>query len=201
MPRGSCPNFVFLIADDQRFDTIRALGNDAVHTPAFDSLAARGTAFTHAHVMGSMVGAVCIPTRAMLLTGRTLFCATDPLPDDVPLLPQLLRESGYMTYGVGKWHNRAPTYARSFTGGAEVFFGGMSDHCRVPVYDFDPTGQYPKSAERIGDKHSVELFTDAAVRFLRSYRDDAPFFLYVANTSRSSPQAKRRYDNPTAPVL
>jgi len=69
----SKPNILFFFTDDQRFDTIRALGNNEVHTPNLDALAARGTVFTHAHIPGGTCGAVCMPSRAMLHTGRTLF--------------------------------------------------------------------------------------------------------------------------------
>lgn len=67
------PNIVFLFTDDQRFDTIAALGNRQIHTPHMDWLVQRGTAFTHACIPGGTVGAVCMPSRAMLHTGRTLF--------------------------------------------------------------------------------------------------------------------------------
>ena len=73
------PNVLFLFTDDQRFDTIRALGNPEIETPNLDRLAARGVAFTHAHIMGGTGGAICIASRAMLLTGRTLFRAPNNL--------------------------------------------------------------------------------------------------------------------------
>src|SRR6188768_1541901 len=66
-------NVLFLFSDDQRADTIHALGNPHIHTPHLDSLVQRGTAFTRAYCMGGMQGAVCVPSRAMLLTGRSLW--------------------------------------------------------------------------------------------------------------------------------
>ncbi len=66
-------NVVLLLTDDQRFDTINALGNDCVITPNMDRLVKGGTSFTHAHIEGGTVGAVCMPSRAMLNTGRRLF--------------------------------------------------------------------------------------------------------------------------------
>ncbi|MBC7853399.1 MAG: sulfatase-like hydrolase/transferase, partial [Pirellulaceae bacterium] len=66
------PNIVVLFADDLRFDAIGAFGNDEVKTPHLDALARRGTAFTHCFNMGSMNPAVCMPSRAMLMSGRTL---------------------------------------------------------------------------------------------------------------------------------
>jgi len=187
------PNIVVLIADDQRFDTIHALGNPHIRTPNLDSLVHEGMAFTHAYIMGSMQGAVCVPSRAMLMTGRTLFRATvspasQVIPPRAALWPAVMRDVGYTTIGIGKWHNDRQSFARAFEGGGPIFFGGMSDHSRVTVSDFDPTGQYPRSAQRVGQKFDTELFADAAVAFLRGYQGSRPFFLYVAFTAPHDPR-------------
>jgi arylsulfatase A-like enzyme len=79
-------------------------------------------------------------------------------------------------------------YARGFTQGASIFFGGMSNHLQVPVHDFDPSGRYPKDASHIGAKFSSELFSDAAIEFLRGYAGDAPFFMYVSYTAPHDPR-------------
>src|SRR5690606_1925902 len=94
----------------------------------------------------------------------------------------------FMTYGIGKWHNPKSAYARSFEGGANIFFGGMSDHHQVPVQDYDPSGLYLQERQYIGDKFSTELFGDAAIDFLQSYDGDRPFFLYVAFTAPHDPR-------------
>ncbi len=73
------PNVLVLFADDQRADTIAALGNSHIRTPNLDRLVSQGTSFTRAYCMGSLQGAVCVPSRAMLLTGRTLFHVKDDL--------------------------------------------------------------------------------------------------------------------------
>jgi arylsulfatase A-like enzyme len=66
--RGAArPNFLILFTDDQRFDTIRALGNPEVHTPNIDRLVNRGTAFTHACTQGGTIPAVCMPSRAQFI--------------------------------------------------------------------------------------------------------------------------------------
>lgn len=186
-PARRRPNIVFLFADDQRHDTIHALGNPHIVTPHLDSLLERGVAFTHAYIMGSMVGAVCIPSRGMLMTGRTLFHVPDDIGDFVTF-PQYFGRLGYTTYAIGKWHNGRPSFARSFAGGAKIFFGGMSDQYRVPVYDFDPSGRYPKEASTITEKFSSELFTEAALEFLHGYREERPFLLYVAYTAPHDPR-------------
>src|SRR5262249_10509460 len=67
------PNILLILADDQRWDTIAALGNPEIHTPNLDRLVARGFTFNNAYCMGSMIGAVCTPSRTMLITGRSLW--------------------------------------------------------------------------------------------------------------------------------
>jgi len=93
------PNIVFFFTDDQRWDTIGKLGNPEIHTPNIDRLVAEGFHFNNAYCMGSMVGAVCLPSRTMLATGRSLWRipenprAKTP-PPGVPLLPALLKDAG-----------------------------------------------------------------------------------------------------------
>ncbi|MFW5893602.1 MAG: sulfatase-like hydrolase/transferase [Verrucomicrobiota bacterium] len=138
-------NILFLFTDDQRFDTIAALGNPAIHTPNLDRLVARGTAFTRAHIPGGTSSAVCMPSRAMLHTGRNLFDLLgqgETIPADHTLLGEALQQAGYTTFGTGKWHNGPESFARSFNDGAEIFFGGMDDHWNVPACDYDPSGRY-----------------------------------------------------------
>ncbi len=203
------PNILFLFADDQRFDTIHALGNPDIHTPNLDALAERGTVFSRAYIMGSHSGAVCIPSRAMLLTGKSLFELKDRgsvIPEEHAMWPELFRKSGYITFGTGKWHSDRAAFARCYSAGNEIFFGGMSDHWNVPVNDFDPGGQYaartpviekPHSSNEITyrsydhiveGKHSSELFSDAAISFLETYRERAPFLMVVSYTAPHDPR-------------
>jgi len=194
------PNILFFFTDDQRFDTIGALGNEHIITPNIDSLVRNGTAFTNAYIMGSMSGAVCVPSRAMLMTGRTLFHLEgvgNVIPENHILLPEVLQKAGYITFHTGKWHQDAKAFARCFSAGAKIFFGGMSDQYKVPVRDFDPTGKYPKEGSRkagsqkiyyVEGKHSSELFSDAAIKFLHDYKDNKPFFVYIAYTSPHDPR-------------
>lgn len=187
VPATKRPNVLFLFSDDQRYDTIRALGNEVIQTPNLDRLVAAGTAFTNPYIMGGTGGAICVCTRAMVMTGRTIWRA----PNDCagfPLWPEVFQKAGYATFGIGKWHNGPASYARCFGGGGTIFFGGMSNHLKVPVHDFDPAGKYPKGAAHPGGKFSSELFSDTAVRFLREYKDSKPFFLYVAYTAPHDPR-------------
>jgi arylsulfatase A-like enzyme len=188
---GKPPNIVILFTDDQRFDTLHAVNCPAIKTPAMDRLVKRGVTFTRAHIMGGTSGAVCMPSRAMLLTGRTLFHLEQrgaTIPEEHAMLPEVLQAAGYRTFGTGKWHNGRPAYARCFTAGGKIMFGGMSDHDKVPVYDFDPSGKYEKKDQYIGDKFSSELFTDEAIGFLERDAGDEPFFLYVSYTAPHDPR-------------
>jgi arylsulfatase A-like enzyme len=196
--RGKRPNILFLFTDDQRFDTISALGNKHIITPNIDRLVRAGTTFTNAYIMGSMSGAVCMPSRAMLLSGKNLFDLVDKgrtIPAEHPMLPEVLLDSGYIPYGTGKWHNGREAFARSFPLGLIVFFGGMSDHYRVPFHSYDPTGKYREKAryDREG-RHSSQLFSDVAIQFLRNYGEDKPFFVYVSYTAPHDPRtAPKKY--------
>ena len=196
----SRPNILFMIADDHRHSALGALGQEAVETPVFDQMIADGICFTQAHIMGSTSGAVCMPSRGMLMSGRNLFDTPDPLPDDAPLLPELLRQHGYSTFGTGKWHNRRGSYARCFSQGGRVFFGGMNDQFAMPVNDFDPSGRYDPAETYIADGYATTVFADDMISFLEGRAPaDEPFFAYVAFTSPHDPRTppapyNRMYD-------
>ena len=193
------PNILFLFADDQRADTIAAHGNPRIQTPNLDKLAAAGFSCRGNYIFGGNSGAVCMPSRAMLMSGRTWFHVDHSLKN-AKLLPELLREHGYVTFGTGKWHNGEPSWLRAFERGSNVFFGGMSDHTKVPVKNLGPDGRLTPVRE--GERFSSELFADAAIQFLRSHDRGKPFFAYVAFTAphdpRMPPEAFREpyYRNP-----
>ena len=102
-------------------------------------MAERGFRFTRNYCMGSIHGAVCQPSRAMLHTGRTLYRVGMDL-DGAPTLGEVLRAAGYEAFATGKWHNGDAAFLRSFEHGRSVLFGGMSDHLAVPVRDVRPDG-------------------------------------------------------------
>jgi arylsulfatase A-like enzyme len=161
------PNILILFADDQRADTIGAHGNAHIKTPVIDGLVRDGTSFRRNYVMGGNSGAVCVPSRAMLMTGKTWFAMNTATLAGEKLLPELFGENGYTTFGTGKWHNGQPSWLRAFQKGERIMFGGMSDHEKVPVRDLGPDGKLTE--QRIGDKFSTELFADAAIRFLEQH--------------------------------
>ncbi len=179
------PNILFLFADDQRADTIAAHGNPHIQTPNLDKLVAAGFSFRGNYIFGGNSGAVCMPSRAMLMSGRTWFHVDNSLKN-ARLLPELLGENGYVTFGTGKWHNGEPSWLRAFQRGRNVFFGGMADHTKVPVKDLGPDGKLTPA--RTGEKFSSELFADAVIEFLRSQDGSKPFFAYVAFTAPHDPR-------------
>lgn len=182
------PNVLFLLTDDQHHETIRALGNLEIETPNLDRLVHDGSTMTHAFCMGSMSPAVCMPSRAMLLTGRHLFRTTNQIPEDQPMWPQTMRRAGYFAFGTGKWHNGPASFARAFDDGGAIFFGGMSDQRAVPVSPFDSSGRYPKERRTTSDVFSSELFAGEAIEFLQRYDEQRPFFLYVSFTAPHDPR-------------
>jgi arylsulfatase A-like enzyme len=193
------PNILFIVADDQRYDTIHATGNAQVITPVLDSLVESGVSFRTTYITGGITPAVCVPSRACINTGAHTLKASSghhlnqwpglmTINPECVILPQLMRETGYHTFATGKWHNDRQSFIKSFCDGAKIFFGGMSDHLQVPVYDFDPTGEYSKETKYIGETFSTDLFTDAAVQFISDYEQEQPFFLYLAYTSPHDPR-------------
>lgn len=199
------PNIIIILADDQRaYGTIHALGGNEVITPNLDALVKSGITFTNSYIMGGSQAAVCAPSRNMLLTGRGLFSIGGRgniiLPQNATI-GETLRKAGYYTYGIGKWHNDQATFNRTFQNGDEIFFGGMSTQFNVPLYHYSSTGEYksklplPQDKTKTGNadhffpgKHSSEIFSEAGVKFIQNYKDNKPFFLYVAFTAPHDPR-------------
>ncbi len=168
------PNILFLFADDMRADAIAALGNPIVKTPNLDRLARGGLVFDRAYMQGGMQGATCVPSRAMLLSGRCLFHVDERMKRD-ETWPEAFARSGYETFVSGKWHNGADSLVRSFQGARSVFLGGMTDPMRARLSDVVEGKVTPaKPASR----HACEVFADQAIRFLNAPRT-APFLCYI----------------------
>lgn len=192
------PNVLFLFTDDQRHDTIQALGNKAIRTPSLDRLVREGVAFRNAYIMGGSSPAVCSPSRACLMSGRTLWnveCQGEvrfEISDKFKTLPQVFRENGYVTFGTGKNEpGRTGAFARSFSTGDKILFRGMTkSQYKLPLCDYSPSGDYPMSAEVINEgKHSAEVYADASIQFLESQKTNSqPFFAYVAFQTPHDPR-------------
>jgi arylsulfatase A-like enzyme len=168
------PNVLFFFADDQRADTIAALGNPVIKTPNLDRLVRRGLSFRCAYMQGGMQGATCVPSRAMLLSGRSLFHIDEKLWRD-ETWPAAFRRAGYTTFMSGKWHNSAPSLPRSFQIARSVFVGGMTDPMKAKLSDL-VDGKL--TAPRLAPKHACETFADETIRFLKEHKN-GPFFCYV----------------------
>jgi len=194
------PNVLFLFSDDQRFDTIAALGNSHIRTPNLDRLSREGTTFTRAYIMGGLQGAVCMPSRAMLMSGRTLFRIKENLAGQATW-PEEFGRNGYATFITGKWHNEAPSLLRSFAQGKAVFLGGMGNPYKLPLQDISP--EHTLINKRTSGEHSVKLFADAAIEFLKRQKGDKPFLCYVAfncpHDPRIAPKSYHDYYNAHKP--
>ena len=189
------PNILLLLSDDQSFNTINALGNKEVSTPNMDRLVSEGTAFTHAHIMGGNTGAICMPSRAMMMTGKNVqkFNNQGALTSEDETMPQLLKEAGYATLELGNGIT-IEIHMLGHSHGSNIFLGGMSNHLKVPLHDFDPSGEYLKR-NKFEDKFSSVLFREATVDFLQNYNGDKPFFAFVSFTSPHDPRmATKEYE-------
>jgi arylsulfatase A-like enzyme len=171
----SKPNVLFLFADDQRADTIAALGNPYIITPNLDRLVHSGVSFKRAYMQGGLQGATCVPSRAMVLSGRPLFSIDEKLLRD-ETWPRAFAKAGYTTFMTGKWHNGPESIPMSFQIARSIFAGGMTDPLNAPLSNMiDGKLTEPK----IAPKHACAIFADEAIRFLSEPKDE-PFFCYVA---------------------
>lgn len=206
--RPGAPNVVMIVLDDLGYAQFGCYGSD-IQTPAIDRLARNGLRYNRFHVTG-----LCSPTRAALLTGRNHHAVgmgfladiptvhpgyTGKIPASVPTLPRLLRDSGWSTMAVGKWH-LAPRGERTSAGpftrwplglGFERYYGfllGDANHwdpqlVRDNAYLDGPDARPP-------GYHLTEDLTDEAIRMVVSHHQSAPgkpFFLYFATGAMHSP--------------
>jgi arylsulfatase A-like enzyme len=168
------PNILFLFADDQRADTIAALGNPHIRTPNLDRLVARGLSFRRAYMMGGMHGATCVPSRAMLLSGKSLFRIDEKLQRD-ETWPAAFGRAGYTTFVSGKWHNGIPSIPLSFQRARAMFTGGMTDPLKAPLANLVNGKMTPP---QVDSRHACAAFADEAIAFLAE-RHERPFLCYL----------------------
>ncbi len=180
------PNVLFLFADDLRADALGCSGNPYIQTPNIDQLARKGVRFSNAYVMGGHHGAICAPSRAMLLSGKSLFNVYDRL-NGVETMPMHFAANGYETFGTGKWHNERSAFEAGFQKGKNVFLGGMADHFNIALRDMGPDGKLSEPEKK---GFSTDLFAGAAIDFINEYAGGErsnPFFCYVSFTSPHDP--------------
>lgn len=133
-------------------------------------------------MMGGHHGAICALSRAMLISGKSLFRVYYKLEGD-HTMPMHFAENGYETFGTGKWHNRAETFEASFQKGENAFIGGMADHYQVPCSNLVLDR---KLSESIKKRFSTDLFADAAIgQFHRFFQRTRSFFLMVLQLAGS----------------
>lgn len=213
MTHPTRPNIVFIVADDLGYADLGCYGGrDASFgpvSPVLDGLAARGLKLTQ----GYSNSPVCSPTRFALMTGRYQYrlrgAAEEPinsksrgsttlgLPPQHPTLPSLLRDAGYRTALMGKWHLGYPPAFGPLRSGYDEFFGPMSGgvdyftHC-------SSTGQhdlYLNDAEQQEGGYLTDLITDHGLDFVRRMaggaRSGTPFFLSLHYTAPHWPWETR----------
>jgi arylsulfatase len=201
LAKDAPPNIVVLIADDMGFSDVGSFGSE-IDTPAIDQLAADGMLFTNFHV-----GASCSPTRTMLISGvdnhlaglgNMLEIQADNqfdkpgyeghLNDRVVALPRLLRDAGYHTYMVGKWHlGHEPGTIAHDRGFEKSFMLGESGadnwveqpyapfYDRVHYYEDDKLVSLPTD-----DYFSSDFYTQRMIEYIDSNLDDGkPFLAWV----------------------
>lgn len=185
-PRHRLPNFIVILADDLGYGDLGCYGHPTIRTPNLDRMASEGMRFTQFYAAAS----VCSPSRAALLTGRlpirsgvthVLFPkAQDGLPATEITVAQKLRERGYTTACVGKWHlGHLPEYLPT-NRGFDSYFGIPYSNDMKPLVLL----RGEKIIERQPDqRYLTQRYTEASLEFIRTaVRRKRPFFLYLAHT-------------------
>lgn len=191
------PNVVIILADDLGYGDLGCYGHPRFKTPRLDKMAAEGIRLTQFNTPTPY----CAPTRASLLTGRYPFrcgLSANPTPDATPeadalalpltevTLPQLLKQAGYATGMVGKWHlgHKRPESLPTRRGFDEYLGILYSNDMRpVRLLDGEKVVEYPLVQATL-----TKRYTDRAVRFIEGNRD-RPFFLYLAHAMPHKPLA------------
>ncbi len=181
------PNVLFLFADDMRADSIAALGHPEIHTPNLDQLVRRGFVLQNAYCLGANMGAVCTPSRNMLLSGNAYFrwqnrsseAGKTPRPVGLapaagPNFPRLMNNAGYVTYHHGKKGNTATLMQGLF---------------QVNKYL-----ENDEAERRSGEPGKI--IVDDAIEFLKEDRQGRPFCMYLAFGNPHDPRvAAAKYMN------
>ncbi len=194
------PNIIFIFADDQCYQTIHALGNDEIKTPALDKMVEEGVTFTHAYNMGAWGGAVCVASRAMLNSGQFVWRALKMEKDfkqraeEGKMWGNLMQKAGYTTYMTGKWHVKVDP---------EKCFNNVV-HKRPGMPNQSPEGYnrplnendttwLPWHKKYNGywkdGTHWSEVLKQDALSFIDSAANkDEPFFMYLAFNAPHDPR-------------
>ena len=212
------PNVIFILTDDQVYRSIHSLNNKEIYTPNLDKLARSSKILTNVFNQGANQGAVCVSSRSMINTGLPLWQAHKKINTD-SLWGETFKNSNYITFLVGKWHNGESTLRRSFewigtkdgnyiatkdiSNIRNGFFklGGMLGSKNNNDYSKGWTPTEVKLGghwSRVEGKtyHSSELITQSAIKFLdmKTQKNDKPFFMYVSYFAPHDPrQSAKKY--------
>ena len=195
-PPAARPNIILLLTDDQGYPDVNRHGHPALNTPSMDRIADGGIRFTQ-----FQVSAECTPTRASLMTGRNAFnvgvtctfLGKYYLPEKVPTVAELLRDGGYQTAIIGKWHLGEHLPSRPQDKGFEYTFthsGGGLCGLQGDFWQnsyFNPT--YLKNGQPLPTQgFATDIQFDEVMRWLGEDRNpDKPFFLYLSTTAPHGP--------------
>jgi arylsulfatase A-like enzyme len=189
---GRKPNFLFIMADDLGYADLSCYGRRDYETPVLDRLAAQGMMFTH----GYANSAVCSATRVGLITGRYQYRLRvgleEPLgnpalglPPEHPTLPSLLRQQGYHSALIGKWHlGQLPNFGPLKSGYDEFWGnrGGGVDYFTHKVAGNEDLWDGEVKIEEVG--YYTDLLADRSIRFLdERAREDKPWLLSLHFTA------------------
>ena len=191
------PNIIIFFTDDQGYGDVGCYGGEGFKTPNLDALASNGIRFTDFYVAAS----VCTPSRGALLTGKypkqldlhkaVIFpYSKNGLSPVETTLPEILKEQGYSTAMIGKWHlGHANEKFMPNNHGFDSFYGvpysNDMDRHYYKHNDFQspPLPYYKnntKVAEGLNQDQLTKIWTEAAVEYIHSAKEK-PFFLYVAH--------------------
>lgn len=198
------PNILLILVDDLGWSDIGAYGSE-INTPNIDRLAYEGMRFTQFHNT-----AICFASRACLLTGQyaqkvNMSKTNERFLENAVTLAEVLREAGYLTLMVGKYHGLDNPYKRGF----DRYFGLRDGCCNYFNPGYQRQGE-PEPAHKKGkyyprdwvidsvmyepytpkekDFYTTDYFTNAALEYLVEYKDlNKPVFLYMAFTAPHDP--------------
>ena len=199
------PDVVFIIADDLGRNDVGFMGGKEIKTPHLDALAKRGTVLDQFYVQP-----VCTPTRAALMTGRYPIryglqvgvirpWADYGLPLEERLLPVALKEAGYATRMVGKWHLGSHDKAYfPHSRGFDEFYGHLFGALDYFTHVRDGKPDWYRNNEPIAEEgYATHLLAREAVRMIKERPQDKPMFLYVAFNAVHAPlQVPEKYKEP-----